>query len=90
MGKQNADQCSPKHNEGKEQKQKELPLLFPPSNVHRVIFNHDTTGEFQSILRTGPHGVPATPISESLAIAELSSHSSGEGTSDSEAPGVRR
>ena len=32
------------------------------------------------------HGEPASPISESLAIIELSSHSSGEGTSDSGAP----
>jgi hypothetical protein len=29
------------------------------------------------------YGDPATPTSESLAIAELASHSSGEGASDS-------
>ena len=38
------------------------------------------------VCRGFAHGEPASPISESLAIIELSSHSSGEGTSDSGAP----
>lgn len=36
------------------------------------------------IARLTAHGDPARPMSESLAITELSSHSSGEGKSDAE------
>ena len=45
MGKQNANQCSPKHSEGKEQKQMEIPPLSPLSTFHRFI-RHDTMSEF--------------------------------------------